>query len=321
MASPRTASPGTPGAASSVFNLDNKAFGEYVTALSDSLKELATIGLAVGALPKGQRLWINEPTLINRGLAEVGRRNYHQMVSTVVRKIRELKKFHKEALKPKKRGTIDPVTGLPVKRGGGFSLPIRISDDLRGFFTNANLGLIEPRLPPSSDNTELRENLPLLTKYGITSPSLLTPLFSIYALVNGLQNGEQRNLLHADEYMRQALGTTLATLQATVKDHPGKQPKNGGAPRMIPGFNPDAFPYSYLQKIIKENKLPQTKDEQKALMADTTVMANLHKEQDLVSKVLDIYREINAPAEKQRRTDKRRAAAAAKKAAAAAARA
>ena len=303
--SPRTASPGTPGALGNAYAVDNKAFGEILAGIITSAGEAFDFALLVGSLQKGQRLHLPDGRL-------VGRRELRSAVSAVSQAIKELKKYHKEALKAKKRQAIDPITGLPVKRGGGFSLPIRVTDELRGFFATAQLGLRDPR---DGNSGTLVEFLGLLTQQGVTSPSLLTPLFSIYALVNGLQDPAQRNILHADTHMQQYLGNTLVLLQNEIKPHMSKPSKTGKPQKMLPGFNPQGFPYAYLQNIIQKNKIPQTKEMQAALAADATVMGRLQQEQQMVSGTLAIYREANKPAEQERRKLKRRADAALKAAA------
>lgn len=292
--SPRSASPGTPAAVDeSEFSITNKQFGEHLALITKGVEDLVQLALAVGGLKKGERL------LLESG-AQIGKRELRTAASTVVAKIRELKKYHKEAGRPKKRQVLGP-DGQPKRRGGGFSLPIRITPELQQFFATANLGLVDPRDPGSG---QLLSKLALLTQYGITSRSLLTPLFSIYAQVNGLQNPGQRSRLHADAHMRQYLGSALAKLEATIPEHMGKPGKSGKPPKRQPAFDSNSFPYSYLQYIIKENKVSLSPEEKAALQKDENTLALLAAEQKLVSDTLAVYRAANKAQTAKRRSGK-----------------
>lgn len=276
------------------FDISNKDFSVKLVEISKSVDDLVELAVQVGALEKGQRLQLPDGR-------QVGKRELRSATSQVVQTIRDLRKFHKAALRAKKRISVDPETGEPVRRGGGFSLPIKVSDELKNFFATANLGPVDPTDPKSPS---LSSQLVLLTQAGITSPSLLTPLFSIYVNRNNLQDKEQRNYLHADEHMKKHLGGTLSRLQKEIQPHQSKPSKNGKPARMLPGFNPSNFPYYYLQNIVQSNKVSMTKEETATLAADAGVSARLAQEQQLVSAILDSYREARAPEEKARRAEK-----------------
>lgn len=292
--SPRTASPASVGVADgNEFSLTNKQFGEHLAVITSAVEDLVQLATAVGGLKKGERLALQSG-------AQIGKRELRSATSAVIAQIRQLKKFHKEAGRTKKRQALGP-DGQPKRRGGGFNLPIRVTPALQQFFATANLGPVDPRDPTGP---QLRDHLLLLSQDGITSPSLLTPLFSIYAQVNGLQNPQQRNLLRADANMQQYLGPTLMELQRTIQPHMGKPGKTGKPARMLPGFNPEAFPYAYLQNIIKLNKVDLTPEEKAALQADTQRMARLAAEQQMVSATLAVYREANKAVTAERRRAK-----------------
>jgi hypothetical protein len=276
------------------YDVSNKDFSSRLTDISKSVDDLVELAVQVGGLEKGQRLQLPDGR-------QVGKRELRSAASQVVQTIRDLRKYHKAALRTKKRVSIDPATGEPIRRGGGFSLPIRVTDELKNFFATANLGPVDPSDPKSPS---LSSQLFLLTQAGVTSPSLLTPLFSIYVNRNGLQDKEQRNILHCDDHMRKHLSNTLTRLQKEIQPHQSKPSKSGKPARMLPGFNPASFPYYYLQNIVQANKVSMTKDETAALASDTSVSTRLQQEQQLVSAILDSYREARAPEEKARRAEK-----------------
>lgn len=257
-------------------------FGEHLKGITGAVENLVSLATAVGGLKKGERLALESGQ-------QIGKRELRSAVSQVVAQIRQLKKIHKEAGKTKKRQTLGP-DGQPKRRGGGFNLPIRVSQNLQQFFATANLGPVDPQNPAGP---QLRDHLQLLTQQGITSPSLLTPLFSIYAKVNNMQNPGQRNLLMADAHMRQYLGTTLARLQEDIQPHMGKPGKGGKPPKMLPGFDANAFPYAYLQNITKLNKVQLSDAEKQQLQGNAEVMTRLAAEQQMVSACLAIYRALD----------------------------
>jgi hypothetical protein len=279
------------------FDVSNKDFAAKLVEISKSVDDLVELAVQVGGLEKGQRLQLPDGR-------QVGKRELRSATSQLVQTIRELRRYHKAALRAKKRVSIDPATGEPIRRGGGFSLPIRVTDELKNFFATANLGSVDPSDPKSPS---LSSQLVLLTQGGVTSPSLLTPLFSIYVNRNGLQDKEHRNILHADTHMSKYLGNTLTRLQREIQPHQSKPSKNGKPARMLPGFNPASFPYYYLQNIVQANKVPMSKEETAQLASNQDVVIRLQQEQQMVSSILDTYREARAPEEKARRAEKNKA--------------
>ena len=143
-------------------------------------------------------------------------------------------------------------------------VPIRVSTNLMNFFNQANLGLSDPLNPKSKP---LNRALPLLTDHGITSPSILTTLFAIYATINNLTlrascnrvdpfNPESALLppaqrrdqyLGVDALMRHWLSETFDRFRArgTRQTPKGKE---------IPSFDPENFTYPQFQGIISLNQ-------------------------------------------------------------------
>jgi hypothetical protein len=145
----------------------------------------------------------------------------------------------------------------------GFQVAIRVTDKMINFFRHANLGQVNPNDPTSKP---LNECIPLLTEQGITTPSILTLLFSIYAQVNNLNdrascnhvdpNNLQSPLLPMAQRNRHRLGADdlLATWFHETFDRlrakGPRQTRNGE----IPAFDPKNFYYAEFQRIIAENR-------------------------------------------------------------------
>lgn len=145
----------------------------------------------------------NQKLMTNDG-RNIGKRELNAARSELAKIVRSFAKDYAQARKPRRR------TG---KKGGtGFRMPIYVSDSIRGFFTEANLGnaYTVERTDPNKPkvvrvvgeagvlrdviqlliNRELQKTLAKQINQadipGITSSALLTPLFSIYALQNKL---------------------------------------------------------------------------------------------------------------------------------------
>ena len=82
----------------------------------------------------------------------------------------------------------------------GFNTPLELTTEMLLFIGAGNFGLLDPSKPKSDTNPLLISQLKSIRK-GLTSSSLLTPLFAIYAMVNGLRSPNTR-LLCADENMK-----------------------------------------------------------------------------------------------------------------------
>lgn len=105
--------------------------------------------------------------------------------------------------------------GAPKRKSGETRIPglVKLIDTYRNFWAGANLGLSNPN---DSRSASLASSVPLLTKKGITSPGMLTSLWTTYVDVNNLKtvgpDGKQ-NRLRADDYMNRILGRAFDHLE------------------------------------------------------------------------------------------------------------
>lgn len=193
----------------------------------------------------------------------------------------------------------------------GFLTPRYITDTLKNFFAEANLGLAFTKQHDGTFTTgdQLRNYLHLLLECGISSLALLTPLFSIYARVNEMPDPQDRRFLRATPLMikyfsdifsqfpledQQRLSSEkeqLANLIETKADYS----EINCVQRMIDRysiFDPNHFRYAYFQRIIARNRVPKEElsTEQLQHLTDPDVRLSLDDEQRIVSTTLEYYR-------------------------------
>lgn len=157
----------------------------------------------------------------------------------------------------------------------------------------------------------------LLINQGITSPALLTPLFSIYAKVNNMQDPANRQYLKATPDMHQFFEGTFNDLNKQDIAEPRttrqrkKDPVTGQTVTEevpIPPFTAERFRYANFQSIVSLNRVP--KDtltvEQKEFLDTPDIKARLADEQHLVSSTLAFYRQQSEVQRKQERAAKRK---------------
>lgn len=283
--------------------LTTKDFRDYVKDVARGWADLVATAKKVATLEKGQAIRLADGSEVNSATVK-------SLQSRMTAITKGLAKSYAALAKSKKKRAVTAGS----RRGGGFANPIRVTDELREFFKTAELGYIggvtrknnvkrTPEAitanPNDPANGRLVDVLGLLTERGVTSPSLLTPLFSIYALVNNLQDPEHHNMLHADAHMNRYLGEALARAEAEVKAH--ITPKG----KQMPAFDRNAFPYTYVQYITKFSKPAMSKDERKletkTLMDQPGVMERLREEQQVVSDTLAAHKLLKAPEDQAHR--------------------
>jgi len=301
-----------------------KEFKEELNKLVEKLDSILDLNSKITNLPKGKTYELPDGR-------KIGRREFNQARSQFVSELRNLSKLYTQAKRPKKRaGARRP--------GTGFRIPILVSENLRNFFNEAHLGPMDPRDPKSPP---LKNDIVLLTQHGVTSAALLTPLFSIYAIVNKLTERSSSNhtnprdprspclpleemnhqMLGADELMIKHFGSTFDLLKsrgAHTTDH-GTE---------IPAFDPQNFKYASFQSIVSLNR--RTKDgkirrkvngetieelnpagppldpKEIEYLDNEDVKKELEREQKRVSDTLATYREMNKPMQKDLRKTKRK---------------
>lgn len=180
----------------------------------------------------------------------------------------------------------------------------------------------------------------------ITSAGLLTALFAIYALINNLTDNATRNMgkedvqkdhqyLGADERMRKYFGNTFRLLTAkgshVTPNERKKAAEQGRNPVAIPPFNPNDFRYAAFQSIVANNRLtvtgmvkrrdPETGEvtevpnpaggplnaNEAGLLVNPDIIAELTREQGIVSKARAEYHAGQEENRKQLRKNKKAA--------------
>lgn len=310
-------------------SLSVKDFKGELKRITEQLEDLLDICGKVANLPRGKQYEIERDGKVDR----IGRREYNQARSQFVGQINALGKLYAQAKKPKKRaGTRRP--------GTGFRIPIRVSQNLSDFFREANLGPMNPSDPKSP---ALKSQIPLLTEGCTTSAALLTPLFSIYAIVNNLtgvarsnhQDGDpNKPLLPPGDMNHQMLGADKLmfkhfTETFRILTNRGDHYTEKGT--LVEAFDPLNFKYASFQSIVslnrrtKDGKIkrktaqgtieednpagPALTDEEIESLSQDDVRMELDREQKIVSDCLKIYRDLNKPLQKELRKGKRKSAA------------
>lgn len=307
--------------------LTAKEFKEELGRLVEEFDNVLELNSKIAVLQKGKTYEMPDGR-------KIGRREFKQARSQFVNELRNLSKLYGQAKKPRKRsGARRP--------GTGFRIPILVSDQLRAFFSEANLGPVDPRDPKSS---ALKDELLLLTQNGVTSAALLTPLFSIYAIVNKLTEKSSSNhtnpkdlrspchsiedmnhqMLGADDLMYKHFSSTFDLLRSR-----GAHTTEHGTE--IPAFDPQNFKYASFQSLVslnrrtKDGKLkrkvngnateeinpagPALSADEVAYLENEKVKEELEREQKRVSDTLAIYRDMNKPTQKELRKGKRKTTA------------
>lgn len=260
--------------------LSSKAFGKKLDVLAKHHNNILKLASKVYSLGKTQRLQYPNG-------ASVGRKEIRTLSSQFVKELKALKKDYTDFGKKSKR---------KKREGGsaGFKNPILVTDNMREFFSQANLGpsgledtgvrrknkkgeeevvyRLNPNSPPLNTVLAVGQN-------GVTTRAIMTPLFNIYAQVNDMQKDpENKQFLTSTPEMDRYFQETYRTLEARPQKY--QKDKETGKPDMakpIPKFDPKRFRYASIQSIVAENTVPKANlsDEQKAVLADLPVDKSL----------------------------------------------
>ena len=287
-------------------NLTPKEFGAKLDQLGKHHNNLMKLAAQVYCLPKTDRLQYPN------GKA-VGRKEIRSLSSQYVKDIKSLKKNYVARGKRKKRRRSPGTTA-------GFKNPILVTDNMREFFGVANLGPSEP----SNKNSKPLNEILAVGQNGVTTRAIMTPLFNIYAHVNGMQRDpDNKQFLTATAQMNTYFQNTYQVLSSRPQTFT-KADKNG-VRKPIPIFDPLRFRYASIQSIVADNTIkdPQLNNEQKLALAKLPVnpalpslgepgydaanprkfvgtpaqlevaygtLVRLGREQDLVTRILSYYR-------------------------------
>lgn len=205
----------------------------------------------------------------------------------------------------------------------GFLAPMYVTNNLRRFFFDANLGPASIKQPDGTfiPGDHIRNYLYLLLwGRGISSSGLLTPLFSLYARVNKIQDPEDQRFLQATPLMIEHFGEIFNQLPfedqqylSAQKERLANLIKNGASKseidhvqRMVDNyviFDPNHFKYHRFQSIIVRNCVPkaQLSVEQLQYLKEPEVRLQLDEEQRIVSSTLEWYRTKDEEVRKEQR--------------------
>jgi hypothetical protein len=256
----------------------NKIIKDRVSEVVDNYNDLIELALQVGRLGKNQSIQLPDGSLL-------GKKEFKKMVNHINSQTLTLNRTLSETIKASK-----------VKRSGGvgFKCPIFIAKGLQSFFERGNFGKVDPLDPKSGD---LVSQLPLLTKGFLSSGqkvgyvsnrAILTPIFIIYTYVNNLQNPDNGQYIRGDSLMKTLFRTTFETISSDPRKN-----QNG-----------DNFRYSSLQTIVRDNSVKLNDAQKEAIKKSVEIQNQLQREQDLVSSVLDRYREMRRPLVEERKKRK-----------------
>ena len=262
-------------------NLSTKEFGKKLDQLAKYHNQILKLAQKVYSLGKTQRLQYPDGKT-------VGRKEIRTLSSQFGKELKSLRKNYNAHGKKRKRKR---------KEGGsaGFKNPIMVSDSMRNFFAEANLGPSDPSQPAS---TPLNQVL-AVGNSGVTTRAIMTPLFNIYAHVNHMQRDpKNKQFLTSTDQMDKYFQDTYARLAAREVKY--TKPDKDGVTKPIPRFDPKRFRYASIQSIVADNtiKKEQLTAGQQALLGDETTKQRLAQEQQLVSGVLSVYREAKKAAAK-----------------------
>lgn len=260
---------------SAALNLTPAEFQAKLKVITGQLNDLMKTSAAVFALKPSDRLLFPDGST-------VGRREIKSLTSQLATEIKGLKNNYREHGRKKKRSRSGKATG--------FQRPMFVDEEMKAFFKTANLGPSDPNDPNSAPlNTLLA-----VGDTGVTTNGMMTPLFSIYATVNNMQQDPtNKQFLTATPEMDRYFSQTYQKAAAEPVRY--KKNKVTGQPDLsqpLPKFDPKHFRYANIQTIVKYHviKKPQLSEEHKAYLDNPEVKARLDEEQKIVSKALDVYR-------------------------------
>lgn len=264
---------------SPVVVLTTKEFGQLLSELAKEHKKLMKLSSEVGKLKKGQKF--KDKT----SGQTYGRKEVNSLSSQYSKRLRGLRSNYVQASKKKK------IKRKSTGRKGGFSNPTRVSEAMRGFLTNANLGLVDPRLVQSAQNPTLNSQLSV-AQTGVTTRSILTAVFNDYVYQNAAQmkrDPVNKQFLTATPEMTQYFGATFTKLEA----QPATVSKKTG--KTNPKFDRNHFRYADFQKIVKDNSVATTAAEKAGF---EQYRPRLEQEQGLASGTLLVHKAQKLAVEK-----------------------
>lgn len=274
------------------YDVTTAEFKEILNDLAKKNGQLMVLASAIGQLNK------NDAGLQFKNGEVFSRRDLKSLRSQFSKKTKSLAKYFVQAKKKKK-----------VRRKGtskGFHIPIYVSQAMQNFFAEANLGYV---VPFDVQSGQLNNSL-LLTSDRITTRAILTPLFSIYAFLNGMQRDKNSlQYLTATNLMNKYFNDTYDSILQSEQEKayvayekagsPQNYPMENGRPSLvnkkgepIPFFDPMKFRFASLQSIVKFHAIPSKglDENAKQTLNSEQVKTRLAEEQKVVSCNLFYYK-------------------------------
>jgi len=290
------------------YDVTTRQFRDILKELCAKFNRLLKLGEQVNQLGKGEYLHYQNGT-------DIGRREFKSLASQFCKEITGLQPYFNQAKRPRR-------VARSGRTNNGFRNPMYVTSVIRDFFLKANLGPAFVLQEDDQGRSEWKQTDKPLNAYlsllnqQITSAALLTPLFSIYAYVNNMQDLNNRQYLSATQEMCNFFGQTFTDMknkdQAT-KVELQKQAQSGDKKAeadlaKLVVFDPSRFKYSRFQTIVALNRVPKSEltAEQQAALTNNQVKEALNNEQRLVSNTLTYYREATSDQRKAERAAKRR---------------
>ncbi|AHH02027.1 hypothetical protein pv_461 [Pithovirus sibericum] len=274
-------------------------------------RDLKVLNDYVYQLPRGQKKQIPPSNQYPDGF-QIGRPEVKSLYTQFHHRLLGLNDYFKSSTSRRRR-----TTGT---RTGTFRRKLIVTDSIRGFFNEANLGPAFTRengqIVQVADS--LAEQMVLLRQNGLSFYETLTTLFVIYLRVNNLRNPGTGVFYHADDLMLKYFDTTFDLLTQLDLQNPRTKTttvRGAAGPEevttVVPPFNPQAFLYTDVQRIVRFNryfrpdapKKPEgaliLNEDQMRLLTDASLDDELNREADLAKSTNSVIGGREAEAEAQ----------------------
>ena len=182
---------------------------------------------------------------------------------------------------------VEEIPEVPDIDLRGFRKLQFVNDNMREFFSGANLGPSDP----SDPNSEPLNNFLSVGVNGISNRAMLTPILYIYARVNNMWKDPE--FMTSTARMNQYFQDTYDRLAARPqKYYRNRETRGPDLTRPIPKFDPERFKYAGLQMIIADNMMPkdQYTHQQLELLKDPAIKQRIYQEQIFISNILKQYK-------------------------------
>lgn len=258
-------------------HLSTQEFGQQLSLLAAEVKDLVKMARKVGSLKPGK-------SLVLANGEKFGAKELNALVSRHNRTLKQLKKNY-VARGTRKRRVQEP--GKERKAGAGFDHGSFLREPLVDFLRTANFGGVNG----PAGGEPIRDVIAPLLENNLLSRSILTVLFTIYELANGLRFEEDgKKYFRAGPDMVKFLGPYLSTLESQDRAKSDEEMLDAkGNPK--PRFDRNKFVYNRLQSIGNPGVRPKRdlKAEELEYLENPQVKETLESVQEIVSTALKAW--------------------------------